>query len=325
MPSPRPRFQLSRRTLLGGALAAGALSVVGAGSAAAAGVPLYQRCSFGAHAENEPYPNVYPHFGLESITGAGLLRMSWFVDVGHWPAAQAADAARTGHNLAIALDIKLNGRRLTMGEILAGSADRALRSFFGNVAAYPGTVTIRPFWEMNCNTSAWSVDHAGSLAGSVSQFRAAWRYLIQLQRAVGGSRTRWYFCVNGTDVGPTKMESYWPGADVVDEVGLDTYNDDWSPWADFADKVRPMYTRLTALDGNKPVSIGEIGCKPYGAPAGESKARWSEKMFTTLEFPRLRQVDFYNTNAGTDWRLQSSNDSLAVYQHYLPLAVDGKR
>lgn len=322
---------MGRRTLLAGAAGVTALaatSVVAAPSAYAAEAqsPLYKRCSFGAHADDEPNPNVYAHFGLESITGAKLPRMSWFQDIGEpWKSTQGADAARTGHSLCIAWAPSAYGSDISFSRILNGELDYLLNNFFVKAAQHPRPVTIRPFWEMNCNSSSSSVDfvNGSKLVNSVEQFKDTWRHLVGLQRQAGASNVKWYFCVNGGDVGNHPMEDYWPGADYVDEMGFDTYNDDWSPWADFDVKVAPMYGRLAALDANLPISIGEIGCKDYGAPAGQSKASWSEKMFLSTQFPRLKHVEFYNRNQGTDWRIQSSWASLAVYQRYLPQATSG--
>lgn len=329
-PSGRPEHPgVSRRRLL--TAAAGTAAVAASGvllpaTAEAASPPLYTRCSFGAHADNEPYPDVYPHFGLESITTARLPRMSWFQDMGApWPTNQAADAARTHHALCIAWTPSAYGTQVSFDRILSGEFDSLLRKFFSNAAKHPRSVTIRPFWEMNCSASSASVDYRNGprLVTSVNQFKDTWRHLVGLQRQVGATNVKWFFCVNGSDVGTHRMEEYWPGAEYVDEVGLDTYNDDWSPWADFDVKVAPMYTRLAALDPYLPISIGEIGCKDYGAPPGQSKASWSEKMFLSSQFPRLRHVDFYNRNQGIDWRLQSSGSSLAVYRKYLPQATSG--
>lgn len=323
------RSGLSRRTVLGGALGAAALTITESlrpPNAEAANAPLYTRCSFGAHADDEPYPNPGAHYGLQSITGAKIPRMSWFQDMGApWMNAQTADSARSNHALCIAWSPQAFGGAVPFGNIVRGDLDDLLSRYFEKAAQYPRPVTIRPFWEMNCSASSSSVDYQNgpTLVQSVPQFHDAWRHLVALQRRVGGSQVKWYFCVNGSDVGAHAMEEYWPGSDVVDEMGFDTYNDHWSPWADFDVKVAPMYERLAALDAQKPITIGEIACREDGAPPGESKASWSEKMFTSTQFPRLKHVDFFNKADGVDWRIQSSWSSLAVYQKYLPQATSG--
>lgn len=316
--------RITRRRLL---LGAAGLAVVGAGTTAVRsplekelGLPLYLRCSFGAYADNAPYPDVYPHFGLESVLRAHLRRMSWFQDMGApWLDQQAEDAAASDHDLMIAWDPVSADKRIAFSDFLQGRWDDHLTSFFGKAAEYAGAVVIRPFWEMNSSGSPYSLDYTGPnrQVDNIDQFVDTWRHLVQLQRGIGGSRVRWLFCANGTDTGKVPMEAYWPGAQYVDEVGFDTYNDDWGPWASFEDRVRPMYERLRHLAPDLPVSIGEIGCKESGAPAGESKATWLRGMFQSREFPALEHISFFNADKGIDWRLNSSDEALEVHRWFL--------
>ena len=271
---------------------------------------------------------MYSHYGVESIVGANLRRMSWFLDMGAgWQGPQAAEAARTGHDLMIAWQPSAAGHPIPFSEILSGQRDAALASFFAKAAAYPRTVILRPFWEMNANAATYSLNYRGPdrQVQNAAEWIKTWRYLVTLQRRVGGARIRWFFCANGSDVGPVTMEQYYPGTSWVHEIGFDTYNDDWAPWTDFDDKVLPMYRRLTAIDSRSPVTIGEIGCKESGAPPGQSKATWSRKMFLSTRFSRLTNVCFFNADKEEDWRLYSSGSALDVYRQYLPLAPGGLR
>lgn len=329
MRSSNNAVNLNRRRLIAGTGAALAVAV-GRGfygrEADAAAVPLYHRCSFGTYADNEPWPDLGAHFALERLTGARLGRMTWFQDFGSgWLGAQASAAGKAGRDIVISWEPSANSRPIQFADILAGYWDAALAAFFRNAKLYPGKVIIRPFWEMNANAARYSMNYSGSdrQVSSISQFRDTWRKIVNVQRAVGGSNIKWFFCANGSDVGRYRMEDYYPGSQYVDEVGFDTYNDDWSPWTDFEPKIAPMYNRLTTMNVAAPVSIGEIGCKEYGAPAGESKATWTRKMFLSAQYPRLKNVSFFNAVRGVDWRLNSSAASLAIFQRYLPWAPGG--
>jgi len=339
---PAHHRALTRRRLILGAAALTAAAVLPSPTvpgriepppaAEAAVLPLYQRCRFGAYADNAPYPHVWPHYGLESIVGAHLGRMSWFQDMGvPWLDQQAAEAAHSNHDIMIAWQPSAAGRPIRFSDILAGHWDTYLTDFFQHAANYPGTVILRPFWEMNASAGAYSLNYTGPdrQVDSTTQFIATWQYLVKAQRAVGGTQIKWFFCANGTDTGPNRAEQYWPGTEFVDEIGFDTYNDDRGPWSSFEDRVTPMYGRLTQLAPHLPMTIGEIGCTETGAPVGESKSSWTEQMFLSELFPQIRHISFFNAHAdgNPDWRLNSSTASLATHQRFLrraPGATSGR-
>lgn len=286
--------------------------------------PLYRRARFGAYADNAPYPDLGPFFGLEKIVGAHLPIMSWFQDLDvPWLNVPAERAAQTGHDLCIALQPAAHGRPIPFAEILAGQWDRALANLFGGAGRYPGAVSFRPFWEMNLNVATYSLNYPGPdrQVTDVDEWIRTWRYLVDFQRRIGGARVRWMFCANGSDVGDTPMEAYWPGRAHVDEVALDTYNGIWSPWSSFDDLVRPMYDRLVALAPGLPVAIGEVGSRESTEPDGPSKADWVRDLFTSTEFPALSQVLFFNAQTTSNYRLDSSADALAAHREFLVQAA----
>lgn len=324
--------RLTRRALLLGAAALTGQTVLPACASAgriqvaphATVVPLFKRCHFGAYAENAPYPDLGPHYGLESIVGAHLGRMSWFQDMGvPWLTKEAADAALSGHEIMIAWQPSADGKPIKFGEILEGHWDENLTAFFRAAARHPRTVIIRPFWEMNSSAPAYSLNYPkiDRQVDSLAQFIETWRYIVNVQRSVGPG-IKWFFCANGTDTGQNRAEQYWPGTDFVDEIGFDIYNDDRSPWASFNDRAKPMYDRLVRLAPDLPVSIGEIGCRETGAPEGESKSSWTQQMFLSESFPNLTNVCFFNAHKDgqPDWRLYSSADTLRTYRFFLSRA-----
>jgi mannan endo-1,4-beta-mannosidase len=320
---PGPPASFSRRALMVGAIGA---AVGGTAWWGLRGMdeldPLYRRVRFGAYADNAPYPNLDAFSDLERTVGAHLPTMSWFQDLAvPWLRIEADQAGETGHDLCIALEPADDGRPIPFAEILAGRWDAHLDGFFAAAATYPGRVSLRPFWEMNTPVPTYSVtsDRPTGQVRDVEQFRSTWRYLVDRQRQVGGSTVQWMFCVNGTDVGGVAMEEYWPGASHVDVLGLDTYNDVWTPWTPFDDKVAPMYERLVALAPGRPVVIGETGCREgHGDEPG--KASWVREMFLSREFPQLTEVLFFHADRRSDYRLTSSPAALAAYQEFLPLA-----
>lgn len=214
--SSRPPHRLSRRSLLlagvglAGTTPAAALARL-TDSYAAPGPPLYTRCSFGAYADNAPYPDLRPFNDLEALIPARLSRMSWFQGFGSpWLAEQAAAAAASGHDLLIAWQPVADGSPIRFRDLLAGHFDDRLRQFFTGAAQYPHRVILRPFWEMNASAARYSLNHQGHdrQVSDVQEFRDTWRYLVALQRSIGGPQVRWFFCANGEDVG--SLRSNWP-------------------------------------------------------------------------------------------------------------------
>lgn len=311
--------------------------MVGAlGTAAAAGAawwglkeineldPLYRRIRFGAFADNAPYPDLEAFYDLERKVGAQFSTISIFQDLGvPWMTETADQAARTGHDLCIALEPAANGAPIPFAQILAGGWDSLLDRFFAAAAAYPRRVSLRPFWEMNTPTPTYSVlNYATSgQVRDVEEFGDTWRYLVDRQRRVGGDNVRWLFCANGNDVGGIAMEEYWPGGTYVDELGLDTYNDTWTPWTDFDDKVTPMYERLVALAPDRPVIIGETGSREPENPDEPDKGSWVRDLFLSTEFPALTEVLFFHAVRRSDYRLDSSPQSLAAHREFMRLTA----
>jgi beta-mannanase len=288
---------------------------------------LYTRVEFGAHAGTEPFP-FSDHDALEAQVAARLRRTVWFqnMDVA-WLDTQAAAAAAQNHVIEIAWD---TGAAVTMSAILAGTWDATLDAFFQKAKAYPGTVVLRMWWEMNTTAGRYTMGYTGSdkTVTSLAQWKSAWQYVYNRAKVTNGTtNVRFFYCANGSDVGAYTVEDYYPGSAYVDEIGFNTYNETtFSSWTKFDAKLGPMYKRVTALHTTAPVTIGEIG-SVESAPAGTSKAAWSTEMFTSWSFPRLTQINLFNVDqtgtGGNNWKVDSSPASLAVYQQYLPLAVNG--
>lgn len=275
---------------------------------------------FGAYADDEPWPDVSAHYALERKVGR-LPTMSWFQDWGTgWLATAASAAQATRHNILIAWDPSQSGVPLSFADIAAGRYDDYLVKYFRGARTFRGQVVLRPFWEMNGNYSSYSVaaPSDGRAVASTSEWIAVWRHLVTLQRRVGGANVHFMFCANGSDVGGTPVEQYWPGAAYVDRLGLDTYNGG-TPWQPAHGLIAPMYDRLAALHPTAPISVAEIGCAESSSDPGR-KAAWLRNLFTDGGFPRLNGLCFFDADKEHDWRLDSSSQALAVSRSYLASA-----
>jgi hypothetical protein len=277
--------------------------------------PLGSHVTLGAFAANEPWPNCQSHYVLEASLGVKLPIMSWFttLDAG-WLTRQAAEAATSEHELLICLEpVYAQGRApILFADILAGKMNTKLDRFFAKAAAFTGQVTLRLAHEMNGNWYPWSVsDGSQAVAGpknatSLDEWLDTWRYIVDRQRAVGGSNIRWNWCVNNVDLHALPAESFWPGADYVDIMSIDGYNG-YGPWMSPAQVFQPMYDRLCRLDPDAPIMIAEVGCRPSLSGEPVDKAAWFTSLFDLKTMPRISSVVFFHADKERDWRIDTDD------------------
>ena len=147
-------------------------------------------------------------------------------------------------------------------EIISGSQDSTFISLGRCLAKYgPKTVYARLWWEFNMNPMRQTPD----------LFIAAWRRAVPLIRqgfksvAVNGQVVNIVWCVNAGNPNPVP---FYPGDDVVDVIGSDTYG---MIWGDKDPTQQQMLDRITKGDymlqwqanfanqHKKPTCIGEFG------------------------------------------------------------------
>ncbi|REF30836.1 glycoside hydrolase family 26 protein [Calidifontibacter indicus] len=205
----------------------------------------------------------------------------------------------------------------------SGAGDTVLKQQAARLKNYDGALAIRPWAEMNADWQAFqpTVDGKQPRGGTPAEFKQAWRHVVTLMRAHGVKAT-WIFNPT-TDVyaASTDVRSIYPGADVVDAVGLDGYNwgtaagDARHRWASFADIFAPQYARLQQAAGDKPVWICEVGSADTAHPrvsgqpvTGGSKAQWLTGLRDSLprQFPAVTHVAFFHADKERDWRLDST-------------------
>lgn len=289
--------------------------------------PLGRRIAFGAYANTG---GTAQHAALESTLGVTLRRYVTYLVMGTggtsaWPTSDATWCASTGHDLVIAWDILSSGP--TFATILSGGNNASLDAFFTAAKNHGWPVYLRMWWEMNDANGPTKVDNASSTlfaSNTVSVRRTewinAWRYVYnRCKTTIGANNVKFFFCANGSDTGATTIEQLFPGAQYVDYVGLNTYNETtFASWTNFTDKIAPMMNRVATLAPNTPQGIGELGTVNTGGPGGTSKATWIDDMFATADWPRLQFIDWFSVNQTNDWRLDQTPASIAAVQKWLP-------
>lgn len=114
------------------------------------------------------------------------------------------------------------------------------------------TVLWRPFHELNGDWFWWGMR---SHPGDPAPMRNLWRAMFTYFHVTRGLHNLiWVYSVTGYKQGETfarPLEFYYPGADVVDVVGIDVYDDEATM------RAPTDYAALKAF--KKPVAITEIG------------------------------------------------------------------
>lgn len=141
-----------------------------------------------------------------------------------------------------------------------GRFDRHFRALAQRLVERKAAQTIIVLgWEMNGTT------YSGRCAPDPTAWKAFWRRIVAIMRSVSGQAFRFDFApVRGAQAIP--WPQCYPGDDVVDIVGMDTY--DQHPGRTFTDFVYQPYGLLDHADfaekHGKPMSYPEWGLFDYG-------------------------------------------------------------
>jgi hypothetical protein len=330
------------------ALALGFLSLGFLPGRAAASAPLGESVWFGAYAPGLPYYDD-AFLDLEKKVGAKLDIASGFVD---WDYVLGEERdvklAAGGRVLLYSWEPHCDkkGHCISFKDVARGRADEYLGTVADSMKRFPGQIYVRPWAEMNAHWSPYQPGSKAPRAGSIAEFKAAWRYLYDFFRARGVHNLKFVFTPDvGVDARNVPIRQLWPGRDpkdghgYVDVLGMDGYN--WGDskkrggdeWLEFEEVFAEGYRELTALDENLPVWVCEFGSKEpqkndgtTGSPAppddAHDKGAWIENMFRSTAFPRLQALAYYsaylpNHDNQRDFRFDSSASSLKAVRAYL--------
>jgi hypothetical protein len=310
--------------------------------------PLRERAAFGAYTKGLPY---FPE-GLRRMEAPGYLGrvdiVSGFVDW-EYVLGEERDVYLSGRGARKLLyswepHCEGPGGCIRFRDVSAGKLDAYFARVVESMRAFPHDIYVRPWAEMNANWSPYRPGSDQPLAGSVDEFKAAWRYLVTFFRSRGVHNLRFVFCPDAAvdDSDHVPIAQIWPGQEYVDVLGIDGYN--WgesgrpggNTWQEFEAVFAPMYATLTGLHQTAPVWICEFGTKEpkksdgsKGSPAPRdpkhSKARWIQGFMSSRAFPRMEALVYYDAytperDNQRDFRFTSSPEALQMMRKQLALA-----
>ncbi|MFA5801328.1 MAG: glycosyl hydrolase [Thermoleophilia bacterium] len=261
----------------------------------------------------------------------------WYQAVGEqFNSAQLGPVAAGGRTIQLAWEPHdpmaadaVNQPAYRLKNITRGDFDNDIRRWARDLKSFGYPVIIRPMCEMNGDWTSWG----GTVNGNVpADYIPAWRHMHDVFVQEGVTNVKWVWSPNMDESAAGASDTfntYYPGDDYVDYVGINGYN--WgtsvvlpywsSSWQTFTRVFQYSYDELATRTA-KPIMITEMGSTELGG----SKAAWTTDMFSTLKtrFPRVVSLTWFNINKETDWRIQSSTRNLRAFRKAI-LTMDNYR
>jgi beta-mannanase len=196
-----------------------------------------------------------------------------------------------------------------LARVVAGDHDDYIASYARQVRQWGGMLALRFAHELNAPIYPWSV----GLNGNTEQDALdAWRHVQQVFAAEGADVV-WVWAVNVSGEETVPYESFFPGDDDVDWVGLDGYNGGdalpWGGWRSPEELLGPDVDRLQELS-DRPVVLTEVG----SAEAGGDKAGWISELFEFCREAGVAGLVWFDYVKETDWRVNSSPEAAAAFR-----------
>lgn len=234
-----------------------------------------------------------------------------------FPMDPVAHAHARNMTPVISLELSQWGRGHDKGclkEVADGEFDDLLRQWAREAQACNLPVILRFGFEMNGNWFPWG--------SQPETFVVAWRRAYAIFKAEGCETVKWMFSPNvlwDKRTEKNDLDTYYPGADYVDLLGLDGYNfgdhhDKWHQWQGYEEVFER--TIRACLKFNKPIYISEIGCAD-----GPEKAAWIEDFLNKISRDeRLEGFIYFNHHnprkKEPNWRLDSDANSFKVFRDW---------
>ena len=191
----------------------------------------------------------------------------------------------------------------TAAEIAAGDFDGRIASMGAAIHAWLArgggrSVMLAPMPEMNGDWIPYGMDPAN--------FRPAFRRFVDVTNRNGSPdwNVRWVFAPNGWSTPPRRMVDYYPGADVVDLVGISAYN--WGTnvpggrWTTVEETMGGALDEARTFALDKPFLVSQTASSPFGG----DKEAWIAEMFTHLaNDPNAVGFIYFNIDKERDWTI----------------------
>ncbi|GAA2030627.1 DNRLRE domain-containing protein [Pseudokineococcus marinus] len=220
----------------------------------------------------------YGTFGVSRYFFSGL--------PGTWP----GDAGLSGKPVVVSF-------KAPPRDILAGTYDSRLRTWFAT-APRDRQVNWTYFHEPEDDIERGSF--------TAADYRAAWRHLDRLATEAKNDRlkaTPVLMCWSLNPASRRNWKDYYPGDDVVDEMGWDCYNHGANS-GQYASPASVFGVAKAASDSvGKPYGIAEMGSLLVAGDTGVRRAAWIRDSATWLRQNDARWAIYFDAPVGGEFRL----------------------
>jgi hypothetical protein len=154
----------------------------------------------------------------------------------------------------------------TLDRIIAGDFDADLRAWADGAKTFGTPLIVQYGTEINGDWYPWSAPYNGGWTVGPAKFKAAFRHIVEVMRAEGADNITWALHYNGENWpgdNPLNVpQSYYPGDDVVDWIGLSIYGN-YGPGdglcRSFASLLQQREQEIAQVTTEKPLFIFEVG------------------------------------------------------------------
>jgi glycosyl hydrolase family 26 len=205
------------------------------------------------------------------------------------------------------LFVELEPYTVSMQSIAAGQQDAYLRSYAGAVRQFGHPVLISFAHEMNGFWYPWGYTHT-----SPQVFRLAWRHVVTVFRRAGARNVTWLWVVNGLAAGESPIREWWPGANYVTWVGMDSYY--IRPSQTFGTVFGPTIQAVRSFT-RKPELIAETGIGPAAGQASKVPGLFAgvraEHLLGFVYYDKAQDSGLYHQN----WQIDYDRPAIAAFRH----------
>ncbi|MEH2476577.1 hypothetical protein V1281_002253 [Nitrobacteraceae bacterium AZCC 2161] len=178
-------------------------------------------------------------------------------------------------NLTLSVPMLTRDASATLAEGAAGKYDATFQRIAETLVAHGRPdATVRIGWEFNGHWQPWAASK------DPASFVAYFRRIVDVMRQAPGQRFQFEWCPNHgrQQMDPTLA---YPGDDVVDIIGMDVYDEYWTPlesnalvrWTAFLYQPFGLkWHRAFAAEHKKPMAYSEwgAGINPHGSGGGDN-------------------------------------------------------
>lgn len=186
--------------------------------------------------------------------------------------------------------------------ILRGDADAELARWAEELAAVDGPVAVRFAHEMNGFWYPW-----GRTTAEPERFAAAFRLVAEVL-SPPGSAVSMMWSPNVVYPGADPLSRWWPGADVVDVIGLSGYAE-LSSVADAATLFGPTIDELVELAPGTGIVLAEVA-----AADRPERPAWIAGLFTdVVDRPEVIGLAWFDVDKERSWAITPTPDAAGVF------------